>query len=209
MSNPIKDEEDFKKLSAQMIEMTQKVFCDDKQHSHMIFLIAKDQPGLGVLLFDQVAKQVMRETKRGEPLAHADRDRTFNAIASVAYQTRALGYFEIAEGWGLIHNVSHDDPKMGEKMLEQYRKALKEHTFIQNMPIKEEILTIRGRFLGTMMSYLWKIRRQGERVWLEPVFKESPEKCFMPYRFDEISRAGAIDHAIDRVIEEEKAKVTS
>lgn len=199
-------EEEFKQTSRGMVEMAHKVFDDDKMHSHMVFLIPKDRPELLALLFDQVAKEVLKETKPGDPLAFADRDRTFGAVAMLAYQSRALGYFEIAEGWGLpVHHVEKDDPKAADKMLESYQKAIKEHGFIQNMPIKEEYLTIRGRFLGTMMMHVWHIRRQKDAVWLEPVFKDDkPEKMFSPYHKEDISRAGVIDRAIDKVIEEEK-----
>ena len=199
------NEEDFKKTSIGMIEMAQKIFDADKEHAHMIFLAPKDRPEMMALLFDQIAKEVAKETKPGEPFSFADRDRTFSAIADVAYKLRAIGYFEIAEGWGLTHSVEPDDPNAVEKVMDQYRKAIKEHQFIQNMPIKEEILTIRGRFLGTMMMHAWKIRRQNEAVWLEPMSKKGAEDSFMPYKKDEISRAGVIDAAIDKVIEEEKA----
>jgi hypothetical protein len=198
----IKNEEDFKAVSEQMIEMARNVFHKDKMHSHMIFLISKTMPGLITLLFDQVASQLAQEKKPGEPLSYADRDRVFNSIADFAYDASSVGYFEIAEGWALENNVDKDDPNIAEKVLEQYRKAIKDYKFIQNMPIKLEILTVRGRYRGMMMMDIWKIRRQGEAVWLEPMYKDSSSK-FMPYQKEDISRSGVIDDAVDKVIEEE------
>jgi hypothetical protein len=209
MSNLVTSEETFKKTMEGFVKMAKDVFCKDKEHAHMIFFFPKDNDAIPALLFDQVAREVSRENKPGEPLSHVDRSRTFNAIAGVAYSMKAIGYVEIAEGWGLTHGI--EDAETPEKALEKYQKTIEEYKFIQNMPMKIEVLTVRGRWRNTMAQAMWKIRRQLEAVWLEPMYKSGPESelDFMPYRVDDISRAGQIDHAIDKVISEEKAGVSS
>lgn len=198
----IKDEQTFKEAFEVISAHARKVFQDDGYHSHMLFFILKDKPELMALLYDQVVSQVAKETGKGEELAHADRDRVFDAISKVAYHAGAVGYFEIGEGWGLAPSI--EPGSSPERVLERYRKAKEEYGFIKNMPIKLEILFIRARFRDWSGMLSWKIKRQGEAVWLESLSSEHPELEIIPYKKDEISRAGMIDQAIDRILREEE-----
>lgn len=195
------DEKTFKEAFEVVSAHAREIFDKDGYHSHMLFFISKDRPEMMALLYDQVVSQVAKETGKGEELSHADRDRVFAAIALVAYQAGAVGYFEIGEGWGLTPSI--EPGASPEKVLERYRKAKEEYKFIKNMPIKLEILFVRGRFRDWNGMLSWKIMRQGEAVWLEPLSRDHPELEIIPYKKDEISRAGMIDQAINRVLQEE------
>lgn len=197
----VKDEKTFKEAIEAISALARDVFEKDGYHSHMIFFILKDRPELATLLYDQVASEIARDTKKGEELSHADRDRVYATIATLIHQARAVGYFEVGEGWGLA--PSTEPGTSPEKVLESYRKAKEKYGFIKDMPVKLEILFVRARFRGLTTMISWKIMRQGKAVWLEPFIQGKSEIEVIPYKKDEISRAGMIDQAIDRVLQEE------
>jgi hypothetical protein len=198
----VMDEKTFKEAFELVSAHAREIFDKDGYHSHMLFFISKDRSELMALLYDQVAFQVAQDVEKGKELSHANRDRVFAAVALVAYQAGAVGYFEIGEGWGLTPSI--EPSSSPERTLQRYRDAHKEYEFIKDMPIKLEILFVRGRFRDWSGMLAWKIKRQGEAVWLEPLEADHPELKIIPYTKDEISRAGMIDQAVDRVLQEEE-----
>lgn len=198
----IDTKEKFLQVFDHMKSNCRELFEKDGKHHHMVFLILKDKSEMPVILYDQIAHQIAQETPKGENLAYNDRRLTFMAIGSMAYEFKAIGYFEIGEGWALGYSGEN---KTSEEALSRYRKTLEEYKFIQNVPTRMEILFIKCRFreFGGMIT--WKIVRRGnEAVWLEP-FAPNEEEISEYKKADEHTHSNSsfLDMAVDRVIEEE------
>ncbi len=193
----IKDRESFSGLWDDMKKQAYEIFNKDGYHTHVVFLITSK--GLMAVLYEQVAQQLFPDKEAQKVHPDDQKEAVFKAVANVAYQVKARGYIEIGEGYGMMSTPDSDT----EKTLEAFRKVKESYGFIKNMPNRVEMLFLRARFREFSAFHNRKIMRRDKEVWLESLGPEQPEEI-QAYQKEDFSRGGMIDHAIDKVIEEEK-----
>jgi len=207
--SPIGDEETFKEVRNYVVDTARTIFEKDKNHSHMFFIVLPGG-GLEPCLFDGLIEECRRyvtkmakETGRKIEIDADDgqlKDVAFSYLASVIYEKKAVGYFEVGEGWSVAMDVPGEDgPEREGKFLERFRKVKEMYGgTLKNVPTRFEILFVRGRWRDKNYMVTWTIGRRDKEVWLQD-FKET-EAAFDK----EICRASVIDKAIDKVLEEEE-----
>jgi len=197
----VKTKEDFEKVWEYIKTQAQEIFEKDKSHTHIIFLISADG-SIAPVLFDPLMDESIKLLKTafaGQDPGHATvqlaKSAVFSYIAGLMRQTRAVGYFQVCEGWALELASETQDPK---EAADKMSDVLREHGSLEKAPCRIEILSVIGRFREFHGSAIWTIGRRDEEVWLYNL-KENRE-----VRTEKVSRQSEWDDAIDKVIKEKE-----
>lgn len=147
-----KFEEQFEKLA----EAARERFEREGSHDHLIYLVSlsTEKPGLQEVPFWAIINAMP-----GRDI-HAKKEMAYRTVASMMVKRELPGYVEVGEFWIALLGGDQD-------VFSRYNQILKKHGSIANMPGRNEILMISGRYGQETNHHHWKIGRREKEVWLE------------------------------------------
>lgn len=178
----VNDEASYRRALEQVTENARKTVEAGEQLIHQMLLFAPSGQVL-VANFDELLGQACT--------LYSDfgmaRESAFRAMAGVAMNAKAVGYVDVAEAWhirAMVANVAAAQ--------ENTRKMLEKYGSIEQVPTRDEILYVHGRFREQRAFTHWTINRGPGGVWLGAAVDTISAGQ---------SRGSILDLAIDRALE--------
>jgi len=175
----VKDEASYRRALEQVTEKARKTVEAGEQLIHQMLLFAPSGQVL-VANFDEL----LEKASAAYPDFGMAREASFRAMAAVATNAKAVGYIDVAEAWHIRALV----PSV-EAAQENTRKLLEKYGSIEQVPTRDEILYVHGRFWERRVFTHWTINRGPGGVWLGAAVETMSAGE---------SRASVLDFAIDR-----------
>lgn len=146
-------EEHFERLA----EAARERFEREGEHDHLIYLISFSGDKSEV---QEVPFGALIHGMPGGDI-HSKKERAYKTVASMMRQRGLPGYIEVMEMWVTSFKGSN------EEVLDKYNQAISRYGTLKNVPGRDEMLLVSGRYGKESKSQSWQIGRRGNEVWLE------------------------------------------
>lgn len=178
----VNDEASYRRALAQVTENARRTVEAGEAVLHQMLLFAPTGQVL-VADFDELLGSACAVI----PDFGEARSAAFRAMATVAYEAKAVGYVDVAEAW----HIRAMAPSVAAAQ-ENTHKMLEKYGSIEQVPTRDEILYVHGRFREQTAFTHWTIKRGPGGVWLGASVETTAGGN---------DRASVLDLAIDRVLE--------
>lgn len=148
---------EFERQFDRLAESARERFEREGCHDHLIYLFG---PSTNAADFHEVPFGALIHAMPGGD-RNSKKERAYRAVAAMMARLRLPGYIEVGEFW--IASFRGDD----QEVLGQYRRIIKAHGSLEQMPGREEWLMVYGCRGREARGHHWRIGRRGKEVWLE------------------------------------------
>jgi len=145
---PIMDDMSFEETLSWVKRRAVEVLEEKGGFPHLLIYILPDG-SVSFAAFDEVVGEAMSFYND----LNVAKDAAFRALATLAGQQRAVGYFDIAEAWHMRTNGG------AEAALSAFRNVLDRYGSLENMPTRDEVLYVASNWRGKRRFTSWKITR--------------------------------------------------
>lgn len=158
---PFDTYEGFEEFFGAIVKRAKEAIITDGSHIG-IFIMLQGDGKVGVVPFDLVREQFQKESNIS---AEQAKEAAFIAVGQIAKKQKCVGYIHITEGW-TISVPEGSSPEDAQKFLD--REKAKHGRSLESIPGRLEVLSIVGRYKDRTRLILFKIKRLGNEICLEP-----------------------------------------
>lgn len=149
---------EFEETFEDLAEASRERFEREGSHDHLIYLLAASSTGK--LDVQEVPFGVLIHGMPGGDI-DSKKERAYRSVASMMVKLNRPGYIEVMEMWVTL--LKGDD----EEVLRKYNQMRSQYGSLKNVPGRNEMLFLAGRYGQEARSRHWKIGRRDGEVWLQ------------------------------------------